>query len=113
MRQLFKTITVTAGEEATKNFFLDYYILEKKMKIENQEVTRFGIEIYKRARRSDGTPYVEYRKIFDVFGTAAEAMEMLDLMARNTVTPISMLEVLEDLLGVREFAGEALFVEAV
>ncbi len=113
MRQLFKTVTVTTGEDETKNFFLDYYVLEKKIKIENQYVNRFGIEVYKRARRDDGTPYVEYRKIFDVFGTEAEALEVLDLMARNTVTPISMLEILEDLLGVREFAGEALFVEAV
>ncbi len=115
MRQLITTVKVEADGAGEKehSFFLDYYVLGKEVCIENQCVNRFGMEIYKRGYRPSGTPYFEYRKVFDVFGTEGEAREMLLLMARNTVTPISMIEILEDLLGNIEFSGEALLVEAV
>ncbi len=112
MRKLIKTIDV-ATEEAKQTFHLDYYLLEKEVHVEGITVSRFGLEIYKRARRKDGTPYAEYRKIFDIFETEAEATEVLNLMARNTVTPISMKDILEDLLGNQDFTGEFLLVEAI
>lgn len=111
MRRPLETVQVVAENGDSNGFALDYYILEKEVKIEDRNVKRFGIEIYKRGRRANGTPYIEYRKIFDVFATAEEAAEMLRLMARNTVTPISMQDVLEDMLGVTTFVGEALFIE--
>ena len=113
MRHLYRTVNVTDKEGTEKSFALDYYVLAKEVEVEQQKAIRYGIEIYKRGRRPGGTAYAEYRKIFDVFATEGEAMEVLDLMANNTVTPISMKDVLEDLLGIEEFAGEALFVEAV
>ncbi len=113
MRKLVKTVNVAAEETDEKAFFLDYYILEKEVQVEGICISRFGLEIYKRAQRKDGTPYAEYRKVFDLFQTEAEAEEMLLLMARNTVTPISMKDILEDLLGCTEFVGEVSMVEAV
>ncbi len=114
MRKLVTTVEVVAEEEQdTKKFFLDYYILRKEVKVEGVTASRYGLEIYKRARRKDGTPYVEYRKIFDVYETELEAEEVLLLMSRNTVTPIAMKDILEDILGVKDFAGEALLVEAM
>ena len=113
MRKLVKTVNVATEESGGETFFLDYYILEKEVQVEGICISRFGLEIYKRAHRKDGTPYAEYRKIFDVFQTEAEANEVLNLLARNTVTPISMKEILEDLLGCTDFAGEASLVEAV
>ncbi len=109
MRKLIKTTDVAT--ETGDVFSLDYYILKKEVHIEGQHACRFGLEIYKRARRKDGTPYAEYRKIFDVFQTEEEATAVLTLMARNTVTPISMKEILEDMLGCSNFAGELLLVE--
>ena len=84
MRKLIKTVKVAGEESGSEPFFLDYYILEKTVTVESESVSRFGLEIYKRARRKDGTPYAEYRKIFDVFQTEAEADEMLMLLARNS-----------------------------
>ncbi len=111
MRYPLESVHVVPESSDTDGFDLDYYILEKEVRIEERNVKRFGIEIYKRGKRTNGTPYIEYRKIFDVFATAEEAAEMLQLMARNTVTPISMQYVLEDMLGVTTFTGEALFME--
>ncbi len=110
MRKLITTQNV-ATDEAEESFSLDYYILEKEISLEGIRVHRFGLEIYKRATRKDGSMYAEYRKIFDLFATEDEALEILYLMARNTVTPISMKEILEDLLGCHEFVDEALLAE--
>lgn len=105
MREFLTTVHVE-NEEECQNFDLDYYILAKSVRVEEKQVLRYGVEIYKRARRKDGRPYAEYRKIFDVFATEAEAREFLRLLARNAVTPISMKDVVEDVLGITEFAGE-------
>lgn len=113
MRYLFKTVNVDGVEGEYEGFSLDYYLLEKEVCIESKCINRFGVEIYKRAKRPDGTAYAEYRKIFDVFHTAEEAMEVLEVMARNTVTPISMKDILEDLLGIADFTGEMAISEAV
>ncbi|MBQ2695988.1 MAG: hypothetical protein IJF61_01650 [Clostridia bacterium] len=113
MRKLVKTVQVATDDFGEETFFLDYYILEKEVTVEGQCVSRFGLEIYKRAKKQDGSAYAEYRKVFDVFQTEAEAQEVLHLLARNTVTPISMKEILEDLLGCSDFAGEVSLVEAV
>ncbi len=113
MRYLIKTVNVDSVEGEYEGFSLDYYLLEKEVCIESKCINRFGVEIYKRARRADGTAYAEYRKIFDLFQTAEEAMEVLELMARNTVTPISMKDILEDLLGIADFTGEMAISEAV
>ena len=113
MRHLFKTVNVEGIPGECEPFSLDYYLLEKEVCIESKCMNRFGVEIYKRARRIDGTAYAEYRKIFDVFQTAEEAIQVLELMARNTVTPISMKDILEDLLGIAEFTCEVMMSEAV
>jgi len=113
LRRLITTTTVQKEAGVHEEFSLDYYVLQKEVIIESHAFERFGIEICKRARRSDGTPYIEYRKIFDLFHSEAEAIEVLKQMARNSVTPISMKDILEDMLGVTEFTGEELYVEAV
>ena len=113
MRRLVQTVHVDEAPNEYAAFSLDYYLLQKEVTLEGRTFNRFGLEIYKRAFRKDGTPYIEYRKIFDVFHTEAEAEQMLLQMARNSVTPISMKEILEDLLGNTEFTIEELYVEAV
>ncbi|MBE7022809.1 MAG: hypothetical protein E7414_06320 [Ruminococcaceae bacterium] len=113
MRRLIQTVSVNEEPNEHTGFFLDYYVLQKEVTLEERTYSRFGLEICKRACRSDGTPYIEYRKIFDVFHTEGEAEQVLLQMARNTVTPISMKDILEDLLGTTDFQAEELFVEAV
>lgn len=114
MRKLYKTVNVASecdGEE--RKFFLDYYILEKEVQIEGFSVNTYGIEICKRAKRENNTSYFEYRKIFDIFCTEEETASVIDKLARNSVTPICMQEVLEDLIGTGDFVSEEFLVEAV
>ena len=105
MRQFLTTVHVV-NEEEGQCFDLDYYILSKEKTIEGEAALRFGVEIYKRAKRRDGRPYIEYRKLFDLFGTEGEAEEFLYLLARNSVTPIAVKDIAEDVLGITEFVSE-------
>ena len=114
MRKLYKTVNVASecdGEEM--KFWLDYYVLEKEVEIEGFSVNTYGIEICKRAKRENGSSYFEYRKIFDIFCTEEETTSVIDKLARNSVTPICMQEVLEDLIGTGDFVSEEVLVEAV
>ncbi len=114
MRKLYKTVSVASecdGEE--RRFSLDYYILEKEVQIEGFSVNTYGIEICKRDKRENNSSYFEYRKIFDIFCTEAETMDVLDKLSRNSVTPICMQEVLEDLIGTGDFVSEEFLVAAV
>ncbi len=113
MRKLVKTITVDEVSGEHKGFKLDYFVLQKDVTIEGATYTRYGLEICKRAVRNNGSPYLEYRKIFDLFHSEEEAEHVLLQMAAGTVTPISMKDILEDLLGITEFIHEELYVEAV
>ena len=114
MRKLYKTVNVASeceGEE--RKFMLDYYILEKEVEIEGFSVNTYGIEICKRGKKENGASYFEYRKIFDIFCTEEETEDVIDKLARNSVTPICMQEVLEDLIGTGDFVSEELLVAAV
>jgi len=114
IRKLYKTVNVSSecdGEE--RKFWLDYYILEKEVEIEEFSVNTYGIEICKRSKREDNSSYFEYRKIFDIFCTEEETVDVINKLARNSVTPICMQEVLEDLIGTGDFVSEEFLVAAV
>ena len=114
MRKLYKTVNVSSECDGEKiKFWLDYYILEKEVQIEGYSVNTYGIEICKRSKRENNSSYFEYRKIFDIFCSEAETVSVIDKLARNSVTPICMQEVLEDLIGTGDFVCEEYLVDAV
>ena len=113
-RRLYKTVNVESECEGSKRVFtLDYYILEKEVQIEGFSVNTYGIEICKKSKRENNSSYFEYRKIFDIFCTEEETIDVIDKLARNSVTPICMQEVLEDLIGTGDFVSEEYLVAAV
>lgn len=114
MRKLYKTVNVNSECEGDKHeFVLDYYILLKEVQIEGYCVNTYGIEICKKSKRENNSSYFEYRKIFDLFCSESETMHVIDKLARNSVTPICMQEVLEDLIGTGDFVSEEYLVAAV
>ena len=80
--------------------------LEKEIKLDGFCVCTYGVEISKCMRGEDNVLHKEYRKVFDVFCTRKEAEEILEKLARNTVTPISLLDVLENLIGIGDLVNE-------
>ena len=114
MRRLYKTVNVSSECDGDKHLFvLDYYILEKEVEIDGYSVNTYGIEICKKSKRENNSSYFEYRKIFDIFCSEGETIDVIEKLARNSVTPICMQEVLEDLIGTGDFVNEEYLVAAV
>ncbi|MBP3337633.1 MAG: hypothetical protein J6L59_04420 [Clostridia bacterium] len=113
-RIFYKSVSVMCeSDDLRKDFILDYYLLEKDVKIEGFSVNTYGIEISKREKKSEKQNFCEYRRVYDIFCTKDKALETLESLVRNTVTPVSLLDVLEDLIGVGELVNEERLVRVV
>jgi hypothetical protein len=91
-------------EGRLRSFFLDYYIIEKEILIDGFTFHTYGLEIAK--RMDSGGACTEFRRVYDVFCTEKEAFEALNTLIRNAVTPVCLLEILEDMIGVGDFVNE-------
>ncbi len=114
IRKLVQKTTVTVDEgETVQCFVLEYYTLERAEVIDDICANTYGIEVLKRSRPNDSTLRVEYRKIFDIFCTEAEAKEAAFVLAANTVTPVSVCDIIEQFIGTDEITCEEYEVIAV
>lgn len=113
-RKLIRTVTVSASEEnETKEFCLEYYVIARETFLEGGAWETYGIEVLKRSKTEFGSLRVEYRKVFDIFCTEAEATDAAHLLARNTVTPISVRDIVEQLIGTEDIPCEEYEILAV
>ncbi len=112
-RKTIRKVVVNITEEEKRNFILEYSILEKEIYIEGACAATYGIEVLKREKTDMGTMRVEYRKIFDIFCNEQEAIDAVNLLADNTVTPVSCHDIVEQLIGTGEIEREEYEVIAV
>ena len=112
-RKTIRKVVVNITEEEKRNFILEYSILEKEVYIEGFGSWTYGIEVLKREKTDLGTQRIEYRKIFDIFCTEQEAIDAVNLLADNTVTPVSCHDIVEQLIGTEEIEREEYEVIAV
>ncbi len=114
IKKLVRKTEVTVNEcEVKQSFTLEYYVLERETFVEGLSANTFGVEVLKRSNPNSKTLKVEYRKIFDIFCTEAEAVEAALVLAENTVTPVSVCDIIEQFIGTNEFECEEYEVAAV
>lgn len=113
IKRLVRKVAVNTMEESSKSFILEYYTLEKETYIEGNSKNTYGVEVLKREKTAKGTLRIEYRKVFDIFCTEQEAQKVADILADNTVTPISVHDVIEQFIGTDEIEYEEYEVLAV
>lgn len=113
-RSLVKKVNVKVDEcEESQTFELEYYVLQRDAYIEGETYTTYGIEVLKKSHPTSGSLRVEYRKIFDIFCSETEAREAALTLARNTVTPVSVRDIIEQFIGTDEFECEEYEIMAV
>ena len=113
-RTKMQTVTVTTDSEGEKkSFTLEYYVLSGDARTDGVSARTYGIEVLKQSRTAYGTLSVEYRKIFDIFCTEQEAMQAAHILARNTVTPVSVHDVIEQMIGTDEITCEEYEIAAI
>ena len=113
IRKQIRKVNVNITEEEARSFVLEYCVLEKEVYIEGMSGKTYGIEVLKREKTSFGTMRIEYRKIFDAFCTEKEAINVINILADNTVTPTSMYDIIEQFIGTDEIECEEYEVLAV
>ena len=77
-----------------KSMELEYYLTESS-NTENNERVLYGIEIVKK-HLGKITERVMFR---DIFNSRKKTSDLIDLLARNTVTPMSLASILDDILA--------------
>lgn len=113
IRRAVRKVTVNTEEETKRSFILEYYTLEKEIDLEGISHNTYGVEVLKRETTERGTLRIEYRKVFDVFCTEDEARMVANILADNTVTPISVHDVIEQFIGTDEIEYEEYEIMAV
>lgn len=101
LRTLEKRIRVGGNEEHSgdmKSFELEYYLLESEADNDDAANNRtiYGIEIVK---KTDGG-CVENSRFEGIFTDKSRTRELIGTLASNTVTPVSLPYILDDLLGI-------------
>lgn len=100
-RYLEKKIALTPEEnlmDINKPFELEYYLLESETKeIEGMSIQKvYGIEVVKREDNMD----VERKVIRDFSCCRENTKKILDKLAVNTVTPVGLPFILDDMIGI-------------
>ncbi len=101
LETLYRTITVdgvdVTGEDAP--FCLDYYIVESDLHLLEGVIGAlfYGVRVEKRA--VDSQTVWETAQQEDLFVSEADVKAFVDLLARNTVTPTTLEDIVEDWRG--------------
>jgi hypothetical protein len=85
--------------EYPRNLGLEYYLLESEDKEDYyciEDCAGYGIEIVKIFKNKP----VEKISFTNVTPNKEDAMDIIDILARNTVTPMELPYILDDLVGV-------------
>lgn len=78
------------------NMALDYYMIRESICDDYCNLMRYGVKIIKTTKSPGGGKTVELKQINNIFYREADADEFLKLIMRNKVTPVTLMDVVED-----------------
>ena len=112
-KNLYRVVNLKSnqlGQQIGNDFTLEYYILESDVNIPEEKMTTqvYGVEITKIFCNEDGKFKKETSTINDVCCSENKIKLIIDLLARNTVTPIALYDLIEDILE-----GENIYIKQI
>lgn len=88
-------------QEENKQIELEYYLVEREeYSNQNSVGKKYGIEIVKKSIAGNDRMKLESEYISDVSYCREDAKRILDILARNSVTPVVLAFVMDDIIGV-------------
>ena len=75
---------------------LEYYIVPRHISPELCGLESYGIKVVKIQREEGGGAVVESKEIDNVFYRKSDAEKFINLIKRNCVTPMTLMDVVED-----------------
>jgi len=94
---LYSTKNISCGDSIPEAVSVEYYVVEYETENAGINITTYGIELVKR-QKIDGITYSEIKTIADVCSSERMILAMVKSISNNTVTPITLEEVVEDML---------------
>ena len=96
-KTLLKTLDLKPLIKCREPVTVEYYILEDEKTDEDYNRKRpFGIEVVKK-ETIDGTIYREIKNVRNISDDASRVEDILNMLYRNIVTPITVADILEDM----------------
>lgn len=85
--------------EMRKNIILEYYMITEEISAYYSTLKSYGVKISKIKITDCGGKVIESKQINNIFYRKEDAEVFLDIIMRNTVTPISLMDVTEDYIA--------------
>ena len=96
-KNLYGTVDLKPMMKREQSVLVEYYMTEREEEDENYNCNRpYGIEVVKK-QMIDGVTYREVKRVNDISNSMEQVNNLLALLQRNSVTPIAVGDVLEDL----------------
>lgn len=96
-KKLFGVIDLKPKLKCEQSVLVEYYIITGDETDENYDEKKpFGIEVMKK-QTIDGVIYREIKSVNNISCDAEQVENLLSILKRNSVTPITVGDVLEDL----------------
>ena len=96
-KNLFGVVDLKPILKREQSVLIEYYLTEKEEEDEDFNSKKpYGIEVVKK-QKIDGVTYREIKRVNDMSGDAENLKKLLSILYRNSVTPITVGDVLEDL----------------
>ena len=96
-KNLFGVVDLKPILKREQSVLVEYYLTEKEEEDEDFDSKKpYGIEVVKK-QKIDGVTYREIKRVNDMSDDAESLKKLLAILHRNSVTPITVGDVLEDL----------------
>lgn len=96
-KKLFGIIDLKPNLKCEQSVLIEYYIWEDEETDEDYDYKKpFGIEVMKK-QIIDGVVYREIKTVKHISDNKEQVKNLLEILKRNSVTPITVADVLEDL----------------
>lgn len=96
-KNLFGVVDLKPKLKCEQAVLVEYYITEEEGDDEGYDKRKpYGIEVVKK-QKVDGVVYREVKSVKAITDDRQQAENLLEILRRNTVTPITVGDVLEDL----------------
>lgn len=92
-REIFCGNTVIDGDE---RILLEYFIIPKYIHEEYCNLWQYGVKVKKTVMKNGGTNIAETKEISNIFYDESEAKRFVQLIMKNRVTPVTLMDVVED-----------------
>ena len=96
-KNLFGVVDLKPILKREQSVLIEYYLTEKEEEDEDFNSKKpYGIEVVKK-QKIDGVTYRQIKRVNDMSDDAENLKKLVSILYRNSVTPITVGDVLEDL----------------